>query len=96
MGLANTLSKHSIYYLLKSGNISTCYIICLSTNCCIVSLSSIADVSVDCLHDSLELSVNFLECPRKSLRVLAHLKCGCSNTTCIGSLTTYEENTILL
>ena len=61
--LANTLSKHCIYYLLKSGNISTCHIVCLSTNCCIVSLSSIADVSVDCLHDALELSVNLFECP---------------------------------
>ena len=37
-----------------------------------------------------------IECPGKSLRVLAHLKCRCSNTTGIGSLTTYEENTILL
>ena len=61
--LAHTLSKHSVNYFLKACDICTCNIVSLSTNCCIVSLSSITDVSVDCLHDTLELSVNLFECP---------------------------------
>ena len=39
--LANTLSQHGIYNLLKSGNICTCNVVCLSANGCIVSLCSI-------------------------------------------------------
>ena len=39
--LANTLSQHGVYYLLKSGNIGTCNVVCLSANGCIVSLCSI-------------------------------------------------------
>lgn len=61
--LANTLCKHSVNYFLKACDICTCNIVSLSTNCCIVSLSSITDVSVDCLHNALELSVNLFECP---------------------------------
>ena len=61
--LAYTLCEHRINYFLKACDICTCNIVSLSTNCCIVSLSSITDVSVDCLHDTLELSVNLFECP---------------------------------
>jgi hypothetical protein len=40
-----------------------------------------------CLHDLLELAINFLRGPAVSLRVLSHLETGNSNTTSVGGFT---------
>ena len=57
--LYNTLCFHCIYYLLKSGNVSTNYIITL----CTISLSSISHIMADINHDIFQFCINFCERP---------------------------------
>ena len=48
-----------------------------------------------CLHDLLELAIDFLRGPAVSLRVLGHLETGNSDTTSIGGFTgSVETNTL--
>ena len=77
--LADSLSQHCICYFLKSGNVSTYYVVALVS----VSLSSIYHVVADIYHDSLKLSIYFFECPAQTLAVLRHFQCRCCDTAAI-------------
>ena len=55
--LYNTLSDHSVYYLLKSGNICTCYIVSRYS----VSFSCICCLCEDVDHDLVQSLINFFK-----------------------------------
>ena len=60
--LADTLCQHSFYYLLKSGNICTCYIVSRYSIsfCCICCLCEDVD------HDLVQSLINFFKGPGQS------------------------------
>ena len=60
--LYNTLSDHSLYYLLKSGNICTCYIVSRYS----VSFSCICCLCEDVDHDLVQSLINFFKGPGQS------------------------------
>ena len=76
----------------EAGDVSACHVVACHT----VLLSSIVSIVENVNHDALQLSVNLVEAPGKSLGVLAHLECGSSNTTCVGSLAGCEQNAVRL
>lgn len=60
--LADTLSHHSVYDLLKSGNICTCYIVSRYS----VSFSCICCLCEDVDHDLVQSLINFFKGPGQS------------------------------
>ena len=68
--LDNTLSLHSLCNLYESGYVSTYNVVAFLT----ALLSCIIQIVEDVNHDTLQFCINLLDCPRKSLAVLAHFQ----------------------
>ena len=86
--LYNTLRHHRVGDFAEPGNIRAYYkIICHA-----ILSGRTADIAVDSLHDFMQFSIYFIKCPGQTLRILAHLQCGCGHTTSVGRLTRSKKN----